>query len=396
MKYSDIVKLCESGLISAEQKDLIIERFHLKEEGGKLLAVLSFLGAILVTAGIILLLAANWEEIPRSVKIAGGLLLMLGAHGGGYYLREVHGKYRKTGEALHLMGAGLFLANIALIGQIYHLSSRPPNALLLWWAGIAPLPWLLRAKSLHVLTLLGIGIWFGMELVEPTSWIYFGGGAHQILLYALLGLCYLGLGYCLRRTSSWNDFAGATETIGLLGFHLFLHPLTWEVLSPSGNNLPVTRIYAFLGLSGLALALIGFGLKDETRLTRQWRWTWFWALVGAVGLIAGALFLKWDWAQDYFVTRSAGYNWIASIVLFVICLLQVHVGIQMRAAFLINVGIVFIALNIIATYICLIGSMASTGLIFVVSGIFLIAFGIYLEKKRRALVLGITRSTKED
>ena len=40
--------------------------------------------------------------------------------------------------------------------------------------------------------------------------------------------------------------------------------------------------------------------------------------------------------------------------------------------------------------------MASTGLIFVVSGIFLIVFGIYLEKKRRALVLRITRSMKED
>jgi uncharacterized membrane protein len=72
---------------------------------------------------------------------------MLGAHGGGWYLREVNGQYRKNGEALHLVGSGLFLGNIALIGQMYHLSARPPNAFLLWWAGIAALPWLLRSKA---------------------------------------------------------------------------------------------------------------------------------------------------------------------------------------------------------------------------------------------------------
>jgi uncharacterized membrane protein len=140
MKYSDIQRLCENGLITDQQRQQIIEHFQLKEESSRFMIIISFLGAVLVAAGIVLLIAANWEEIPVGVKIVVGILLMLGAHAGGWYLREVQQRYCKTGEALHLLGAVLFLGNIALIGQIYHLSSRTPNAFLLWWLGIAALP----------------------------------------------------------------------------------------------------------------------------------------------------------------------------------------------------------------------------------------------------------------
>jgi hypothetical protein len=53
---------------------------------------------------------------------------------------------------------------------------------------------------------------------------------------------------------------------------------------------------------------------------------------------------------------------------------------------MINSGVVFIALDIFAMYFVLFGSMARTGVMFLLSGIFLIAFGIYLEKKRRSLM----------
>ena len=144
---------------------------------------------MLITAGIALLISARWNEFPRGVKIAGSLALMLGFHTGGWYLREgggntsslassatrvplPRGKYRKTGEALQLTGSCLFLANIALIGQIYNMVSRPPNALRLWWIGIAALPWLLCSKAQHVLLLLVFGVWCGLEVNERSSLIY--------------------------------------------------------------------------------------------------------------------------------------------------------------------------------------------------------------------------------
>jgi len=82
-------------------------------------------------------------------------------------------------------------------------------------------------------------------------------------------------------------------------------------------------------------------------------------------------------------------------VLFVFCLLQIQVGLQKRSPFLVNLGVTFIALDIIAAYCDLLGSMARTGVMFLISGIFLIVFGVYLEKKRRGLMKQIKSQTTE-
>ena len=81
MKTNDIGRLHDAGLITGEQRRKIIEHFNLKEDGGnKFLAIVSIIGAVLITAGIILLISAHWNEIPRGVKIAAGIALMLGFH----------------------------------------------------------------------------------------------------------------------------------------------------------------------------------------------------------------------------------------------------------------------------------------------------------------------------
>ncbi len=147
MRIHDIEVIQQAGLISAEQRQKIIDHFRLEDGNSRFLAIIGWIGAVLVTGGIMLLISANWERIPGGVKIAIGLLLMLAVHGLGYLLKEVRQSHPKTGEALHLVGSGLFLGNIALLGQVYNLSSRPPNAILLWWLGIAALPWLLRSKA---------------------------------------------------------------------------------------------------------------------------------------------------------------------------------------------------------------------------------------------------------
>jgi uncharacterized membrane protein len=384
MKYSDIEKIQEAGLITAEQQRQIVEHFQLKEEGSKFLTVISFVGAVLVACGIILLIAANWDEIPRGVKIATGLLLMLAAHSGGWYLREVNGQYRKSGEALHLVGSGLFLGNIALIGQIYHLSARPPNAFLLWWAGIAALPWLLRSKAQHVLSLLAFGLWFGLEINQEGSPIYFGNDEYQILLYALLGLAYLGGAYCLRRTS-FAEFASPMENLGLLAFQVFAYPLTWGMLYRQHGGLATVSLWIFPALAALAVLLMAVGVPALTGLSRQWRWTWGLTLAGGIGLLACQLFVMPHWVAGY-GRQNNPYHWVCTIGLFVFCLLQIQVGVQRRSEFMVNLGVAFIALLIIATYINLVGSMARTGLMFVVGGVFLIVFGIHLEKKRRSLM----------
>ncbi len=396
MKYTDVQKLHEVGFITDEQRQKIINHFQLKEDGGgKFLAIISMIGAVLITAGIILLISAHWNEIPRGVKITGGIALMLGFHAGGWWLREVQGKYHKTGEALHLIGSCLFLANIALLGQIYNIVSRPPNAFLLWWVGIAALPWLLRSRAQHVLLLLAFGIWFGLEVNERGSWIYCGDDGRQLLLYALLGLIYLGAGYCLRR-GSFFEFAGVTEKFGLLAFLIFFYPLTWKDFFGGWDNPEIQKwLFPVLGL--IALLPLVVGIKHLRALTAQWRWTWFAALLGMTIFMTTVWFGCWQLEHavgpryDYWGTS---WTYLAgTLALFVFCLLQIQVGLQNRSSFLVNLGVAFIALDILAAYFSLFGSMARTGEMFLISGIFLIVFGIYLERKRRKLMKQIKSQT---
>lgn len=383
MKTEDIQKIHAAGLITAEQRDKIIARFGLKDDGNKFLVIISFIGAILIAAGITLLIASHWDDIPRGVKIAAGIALMLGTHGAGWWLREIQGQYRKTGEALQFVGSALFLANIALVGQIYHLASRTPNAFLLWLAGIAALPWLLRSKAQFVLLLTALSLWFGCEINERDSLIYFSNQS-QILAYALLGLNFLGAGYWLRRTA-FADFAPVAEQLGALGLLLFAYPLTWAgFLCWSQNDASLCR-WLLPALAATGILATASGVRNFPALTPQWRFTWAGTLAVAAGLVCAAFFTPrhdgWYWFG-----HLDGVNAVAIIALFVFCLLQIQIGLQARSGFLVNLGVVFIGLDIISAYFGLFGTLAVTGLMFLVSGIFLIVFGVYLEKKRRKLM----------
>lgn len=386
IKYGDVRKLVEAGLISMDQQARINAHYNLKEDESRFLKIISYVGGTLVAAGIVLLISSNWEEIPRWAKLGAGLAIMLGAHAGGWYLREVKGAFRKTGEALHLVGSLMFLANIALVGQIYHLSSRPPNAIALWVLGIAALPWLLRSKPQWALFLVGLGIWFGMELNQADSLLYYGNDTRQLVMLAAFSLVYLGAGYCLRGTG-FSQFSPLAEKLGLFGFLGFSYPLTWGVLYSSawGGRSPV-EVWSLPALLVLGAVLFAAGARNFRELAPQWRWTWLGALGGAILLLGASVAvdpgLQRMWTQEFY-----GFRWFATIGLFVFCLIQAQVGIQDRSEYMVNLAVLFIALNIIATYLNVFGSMAVTGAMFVISGVFLIAFGFYLEKKRRSLLV---------
>lgn len=379
MKHSDIVKLVEAGLISEEQKDRIIARFDLRE-GGRFMTILLFFGAILIAAGIVLLISANWDQIHRGIKIGTGLALMGAAHAAGCYFRNWREGYPKASEALHMLGSLVFLANIGLVGQIYHLSSRAPNAVLVWWLGIAGLPWVLRSKAQFILLLLGFGTWLGMELGDDTGLFHLPMGERLPVYMALLSAVYLSMGHLLRRTE-WHDFAEAAERLGLLGLQAFLFPLTWGILDFNGLGPGAHEQFLLMILSSLALSTIFFGFRGESKWNVQWRATWKFALVGVV--VFAAVVLICSWQPNRYL---AGLQWAASLVLAVFCLIEIQAGLQSRSRFMVNAGVVFFALTILATYLSLIGSMAQTGLMFLISGVFLVVFAIYLEKKRRAMM----------
>lgn len=391
MKHADVVKLHELGLISEEQRDRIIAELKLSPNAGanRLLAIFSTLGALLIGAGVILLISANWEDIPRLVKVGGGLALMLGAWYAAWELRERRRSHPQVGEALYLVAALLWLGNIALIGQVYHLSSRPSNAILLWLAGIAGLPWFLYLRSLHIVTLVGAVAWIGTVANERDGW--FGGAWQelQVSLYGLCGMALLGFGYCLRGTR-WGLFAASTEKTGMLGIAaslalMMVVPMSRVRGEALGDGAWI--VLACLGVAGATATWVGVHRRTMP-LEPQWRHLWHGSLL-ALSALMGCWFAGALWPSALGVTLiEVGLlgSWGATGALCLFSLVQMQVGVMLRSAFTINLAIVTFSLAIVRTYVRLFGSMSTTGTMLVVGGACLIAFGVFIERRRRALI----------
>lgn len=381
MKYADIQKLADDRLISEEQRQGIVARYGLKEDASPMLAIIVGIGATLGALGLILLMAANWSEIPRLVKLGAGFALLAGAYGGGWWLRERSGRYPKTGEALILMGSLLFLGNIALVGQVYHLSSRPPNAFILWLVGIGGLPWLLRSKGQMLLTVIAVCVWFGSEIWSN------GGMLHRnddlaLPLFASLGLLINGFGLWLAETR-FAGLARVNEKTGLFILQAAMYPLCLRFLRLDEGGPAIGLLFAVLLP---AAAITARGLWSATcPLPRQWKWTWFSALLAPFVLVGLRVVLGLD-PESRWTDGAAPIHWLTTLVLFVLAMVQMQVGVLLRHRFYVNFGTALIALHVITAYLQLLGSMARTGLMFLVGGLGLMLLGVLLEKRRRTLL----------
>jgi uncharacterized membrane protein len=388
MKKQDIDVLLAQQLISAQQHSAIIARFGLADTRGKLGGIIGMIGAALVAAGIALLISANWDAIPRLAKVAGVIALLICAHAGGLWLAARD--YTKLGSALHVIGSVLFLLAIALIGQLYNISSRPPNAFLLWAAGIAALPWLLQSRAQFVLWMVAVTVWLGAEAAQPGSPLYLRSFDGFSVMLAVFALLWLAVGLAQRRLPahrSAEHFALDGERVGTALMNLGLLALV-AGLHGFGRNAEQLPL-AWWAIGGVCFAVTLVLLLTDAQLSPAAKriWAVAWAVAALCAVLATVPF---EWRQAALEHRTwlakDRYAWVAALVLLGFCLAQIQVGLARGSAALINLGVAFTALNIVVVYLRLFGSMMQTGLMFVVTGIALVALAFALERARRKLM----------
>jgi len=121
--------------------------------------IFSGLGAAVAGLGVILLLAYNWQAIPKAAKLAvifGGLG---GLHGAGIWLFLRDDWRRQLGEAVSLLGTMLFGAGIWLVAQIYHIEEHYPNGFLIWGLGALAMAWAMPSLAQALLATTVLCIW---------------------------------------------------------------------------------------------------------------------------------------------------------------------------------------------------------------------------------------------
>lgn len=171
------------GLVTPGQADQLRRLYPPPEETlpwGML--IFSGIGAVVVGLGVILLLAYNWQLIPKFGK----LTLVFGAvglmHGTGLRLLQASDWRRQLGEALTLLGTMFFGAGIWLVAQIYHIDEHYPNGFLLWAFGALAMAWAMPSITQGILAAVTLSIWGGSESLG------FGTTVHWAPLLLALGV----------------------------------------------------------------------------------------------------------------------------------------------------------------------------------------------------------------
>ena len=156
---NELDELVSAEVISAEVAERI--RNYAQERARnssshRLLLIFGSLGALLIGLGVIVLLAHNWDELPRWTKTFISFLpLLAGQAACGYLLfkKGIHSWHAEAAATFTSLSVG---AAIAMIHQVYNLpESSFANFLSLWLLLALPTLYLMRSRATAVLYYIG-------------------------------------------------------------------------------------------------------------------------------------------------------------------------------------------------------------------------------------------------
>lgn len=234
----------KKDLLSAEQARAICREYDIDfdevrdDSGGyRLLVILAYLfgGLSLIT-----IIGANWEQIPRGLRMGGLILLTAFFQIIGIYRYQKDQQASATG--FFLLGNLAYGASIILIAQIYHLGEHMPDGVFWWALGSLPLGVLTRSTMLTLFSCALAMIWF---------WIEFGMGYFPMLFPVFI---VAGIYVLYHVKTSYLLFLVVLVSIGLW----------FESLVTRGYG---KNLYGFdLGLEhfvvAAALAILGYAVAE--------------------------------------------------------------------------------------------------------------------------------------
>jgi uncharacterized membrane protein len=199
----DLARWRERGWISGELEERMAADAA-AHSGFSAGAVMAILGAVLLCLAVVTFVAANWEALPRIVRLGilfGGLWLSYALAYG--LLRTGRDQF---GHAMLLIGGAVFGASIMLIAQTYHISGNVGDAVLLWGAGVFLTAVLMQSTASLIFAILLLGVWLmigGVEGQMIPMWQFAIGWAlcaamvwrqnSQLALHALLAVLVLAI-----------------------------------------------------------------------------------------------------------------------------------------------------------------------------------------------------------
>ncbi len=247
---ADLTRWSQRGWIGAEGLGHIRKELEAgqgaaaRQAAGRLPALLAGIGTLCLALAVAAFVAANWEAIPRPVKLAGIAVLLLGAHG---FAAAMAARGRTGIADLATMFATLvFVSGLSLVGQMYHLPVDWAGGALLVAAGALAAAWICGSRAS-----LAVG---AIAAITWLAWI--GDPPRPTPPQTAIALTLLALtaGHVLRLTSfagRWLVLLQATSVYGWL-----LAALLEARFTLSSSDMEFAALPAF---AGFGAALVAWG-----------------------------------------------------------------------------------------------------------------------------------------
>jgi uncharacterized membrane protein len=290
----------EDKLITKEQGDGILARYPTSWTSPATMTF-SIIGGMLCILGAILLVSANWQSIPREVKL-GALLGLLTAS----TLLGTEGSRRKWHPAIpeisYLFAAVLPLIGLALVGQIFNLSGSEFALILTWFISILFLPFLSFSPSAFVVWLISLSALVPLAITEY-HWAWFADEYQTIsIMYALLGAVVAAASQLWSKAGrttqrAWGESLGLTMTsLGLYtydGATYYPHPHVpiWEIAWGGVFILNLGAVFIGYKAHRTPLVTLGFVMLGIIMLSFYCRLAGSMLSTGMLFLSAGALLI---------------------------------------------------------------------------------------------------------
>lgn len=357
--------------------------------GFNIVPYISVFGALMIGAGIILFFALNWASIPKAVKVASLLGFLVAFYHLGYTLRFTKGNFPKVGGALIFLGAVLFGANIALIGQIFNISSHWPNMFLFW-----ALASLLMAYLVGYLPTLFLGLITFLVYVGTESFFWFEKIPYHyntsrafFLIFMSMGVLYYTIGSLHQKIEKIHDLRYPYHLIGaflvlgtcyLLSFKWFSEDYYGRYNGSEGISLVFSSqfwvIYLLVSAIALTALALRFMKKDGSTLE------FYEIFLLGILLVFSPIVVLLAKVNFWFVPV------LFNIILFSLIVASVYVGSAKREKTLVNLGVFAFGISITSRYFEYLWDVLNGYLFFIIGGALLIGLSIFLERNRRKII----------
>ncbi len=374
----------QSGIIDPQTGTRILEFESEKSPHLRILFALSGLSGLAIGIGIISVIAANWDKIPPHIKLTNCILLSTTLSVAIYFSLAKEKKWLK--ETLITIYYIYVLAGIALVGQIYQLGTPTYQGLLLWSVATGPLVLLGEGKFLSTLWYLGLlatylsGVYELQDLINSKSL----EDAIFLLIY-ICPFCFLFLGYWKIFINNWPNYANTFQRFswGILILLGSLGSAGWYQTVDENSTLTWG---ATIGL-GLTVLAVGVTRKMVPSIGRK-------ALqVINIGIIASSL----SWFLPLSIPHES-LKLLGALSFISFWALIGWAAIQLQFKRLFNAATTLIAVRIFIIYLEVFGSLLTTGLGLIFSGVLILGFTWlwYKKSSKLRLLLEGSRGTQNE